>query len=448
MNRSICNFIINKLVTSNIYDYKSRTYNIIYLALLTYLPILFSNCSHYQILTWVDKSTNTIYTKPVVISEKDKIPCTNFNTKNEAIIRLWNTIKIPNIAEIKDFNTDLLKCININYQTHKLLFIELKKCGIEVKYVILDFEAGFTNWHFENFCKSQNISRDSLINFIIKINANLGYNRVELTNIFGINKNSNDYLEYNSKMIEIINSYINKSVYKALVEEYPNASLSNYNSYYVIKDQNVPDLNGNREELYPVNNIIGNIQTREFYGRLGNIIYKKELLKDYNLINNDISAFIYEIMKLNFTIKSGYQFNAWIAPKSWNKSQLYNSDYYNELIYHLILNNIQLLYWNYYSNQNDEYILAALVKNAINTIKKSHIDKSKYLFDPDLKDVFILSKNPSKNIYRFTALGNLKIISLNPFKCVINSKPISLPEFKVLNSSDKTSVGLWLTRVQ
>ncbi|MCB9321713.1 MAG: hypothetical protein H6570_20705 [Lewinellaceae bacterium] len=252
----------------------------------------------------MDKSTNTIYTKPVVISEKDKIPCTNFNTKNEAIIRLWNTIKIPNIAEIKDFNTDLLKCININYQTHKLLFIELKKCGIEVKYVILDFEAGFTNWHFENFCKSQNISRDSLINFIIKINANLGYNRVELTNIFGINKNSNDYLEYNSKMIEIINSYINKSVYKALVEEYPNASLSNYNSYYVIKDQNVPDLNGNREELYPVNNIIGNIQTREFYGRLGNIIYKKELLKDYNLINNDISAFIYEIMKLNFTIKS------------------------------------------------------------------------------------------------------------------------------------------------
>ncbi|MCZ2100760.1 MAG: hypothetical protein LC107_04385 [Chitinophagales bacterium] len=425
------------------------------------------NLQSTKIFTWSNKPSNNLYISPVLISFfeqnklNDNIEKIKQMPENFRAIRLWHTVESfirnkPSDKIYLHWDYALEEC----KKYHDNLFKELYKNKVNLDYVILDMEDNFSNWSIETQLKSRNIEiRNNEEVYKNIVNAT-GENTIPILKVLNRVSYPQSYLEHNANAKIYINNFLNESVLKPLKKYYPNALMSNYDSFIINSNCSFPEINGHKTYLFPVNTFVGTNQSSQFYGRLGQVATTNKPSDSHNFSKTPYNAFLYEFYKLkSIQFNDKNNIHAWIAPKSWTESKestmLYNSEYYDEIINHLLVSKAQLLFWDSKSINSDYEILLRSLNNFEYVKSKSSkvesIDSANCNIDWNANYVISTNHLPY-NLYRLTYRNdnnsNIQILNKRPLKIKIEDLIISLNDYELLNTKESyNNFGCWISKI-
>lgn len=430
----------------------------------------------------VNSSLNNIIT-PLELSLRDtinigkKIKEINKLPKGHRVIRLWDSYQLltRNQKDKKRVNVkgkDVLmpsiwwdKGLIICRKFHEKVFRIFKENEVELDMVILDAEDNFSNWVLDSYNK-HSLKENKVDIYDIqmkderysKLKKKLSFSNIDVVKQRSHTKKP--YLEWNALMNERKIEYLNKAIYEPIKSYYPDIKFSNYGAYYYNKETGVPEVNGHKEYLYGTGGHVGTHQCREFYGRLGQIATTNKPDNAQQFNPTPYNAFIYEVYKFHSMKEaSSVPIHAWLSNKSFKEptTYLHQSDYYQEMIYHLLCKGVdQLLYWNAHRNAKDDVLLSKIMKHydqiALLDTSKTRVG-SDVKFECNWNANYIISRmNANPKVYRFTprinedvSLENI-ITNRSPATFLINGVKIELVEFKILDKSSLSSKGVWLEK--
>ena len=343
---------------------------------------------------------------------------------------------------------------------HNTIFSYLSNRNIEIDFLIIDMEVYYSNWTINSIGGNDSylpvyyreLKRNGLINIII--DADKIINRSEYPD---------EYLQWNKIAKELSINYLNQGIYNVFKKYYPNAECSNY-AVYLNKDTlPVPEINGHKDYKFPINTVVGTHQSNSFYGRLGQIATTNKPDNANNFDTTAYCAFLYEYYKfVSMKTGSNVPVHPWIANRSFSEFQnnkrvtfLTNSDYYQEMIYHLLcLGTDIFLYWNSPANDSDATILNNIITDFDNL--QGNKTESNYSTSPvniDWNRKYVFSVNSKRNDWgRFTPrldpLDSIqsKILTTNPATFKIGNDTIVINNYYIPNRKSYSSKGIWLKR--
>jgi len=240
---------------------------------------------------------------------------------------------------------------------HEDLFRNLYELGAKLDLVVLDYENKIANFMF----KGVNVA-DYEDNYLTAIENDPRF--VDMVDDIGtsdltpmINYFGQDlYLKFNDYWLRKRSEYINTAIFDPLLSYFPNAKFHNYQDVLVTPMVPVPDLNGHR--IYCCGNTgaySGTHQTDTFYGWMGHITTTQVPEGATSFPFTPFNGLLYEAKKMKSIASSSIPFAGWIAYKSFietnpegvNYVSYSNNEYYDEMLFHLLLSGPDhLVYWN------------------------------------------------------------------------------------------------------
>ena len=340
-------------------------------------------------------------------------------------------------------------------------FTFYREAGGELDVFVLDFEQGFSYWHLLDLVEKnypcgldhyldaiQNDSRFSEIKDAVAIE--------DLKSIKLWFENE-DHLKWSAFTWAHLARYINSAIYQPLKEYYPNAELSNYGYYYQSSELDFPDIHGTNTHRYTDGIHVGTHQSREIYGWMN--LPSGTLLEGIEYSTTPFNAFRFALNKLRaMLLSSPVPVSPWVAYKGFSNSHLKDNDFYQELIFHMLLSGIDyLLYWNPAQqvdySKDDDLLLNQLI-DQVNAFISDR--KPSYMTDglvSWLDDIVITKTQFAQDIELWRVSANIginehindMIIQANPAKIKINGSVYEFDSMKVWDESDSLSdKGLWL----
>ena len=335
------------------------------------------------------------------------------------------------------------------------------EAGGKLDVFVLDFEQGFSYWHLLDLVEKnypcgldhyldaiQNDSRFS------QVKDAIGIDDLKSIKLWYENE---DHLKWSAFAWAHLAKYIDRAIYQPLRDYFPDAEFSNYGYYYQSTEFNFPDIYGTNKHRYTQGIHVGTHQSREIYGWMN--LPAGTVLEGIEYAVTPFNAFRFAVNKLRaMLLSSAVPVSPWVAYKGFSYSHLNNNDFYQELIFHILLSGIDyLLYWNPaqqadYSNDNDRLLNQLL--DQVNTLINDR--DLNYMTDELagwLDDIVITKAKLAKDIELWRVSANIgvnehidnMVVQANPAKLKINDSVYVFDSMKVLDQSESLSdKGLWL----
>ncbi|MCX6351630.1 MAG: hypothetical protein NTX03_07200 [Bacteroidetes bacterium] len=371
-----------------------------------------------------------------------------------------------------DAGVDSAFKINIDF------FKKYDSIGGKADVMLMDDEEGFSNWALDSKA-NELYGGDENIYYLLEyyqsimsdprykgIRRQLSFDEIEKAHWY---LRGNEYLEWNALMKEREAAYFSKAIYSPAKSFYPNIKASNYRHYHTNHKFPVPGFHGNKEYLFRNGSQVGTHQSRDFYGYLGEITKSNMPVGASSFKANSFSALIFEVNKIrSMVLSSSTPVHAWVAYSSYkdkNLCYLNKSNYYQEMIFHLLLNGTDALcFFNPIVDADGK----AATKEDNNTLSKCLQEYDELNLFKDLKpDVltdsnlinweahFIISSmsNDSISLFRFTPKlkrGSKleKIIIMDyPATFKVDGYTVSIPNGRIYYPTKPASrAGVWVIR--
>lgn len=224
-------------------------------------------------------------------------------------------------------------------------FSAYKAAGGKLDVLILDYEAGISNWQLSNESAAA-IQNDPRTAALLK---SLG-----ITSMADVmNVQTHEFVKWNDAMSDLMNKALNTAIFDVAKKYFPDVRSSNYDSYAMTKENLVPELNGN---LMTPPSHAGTTNAPVLYGQMGNLS-SAQLVDGQAYGNSKLAVLRWQVNLLrSINLSSADGATPWISYESYTGSQLKNSAYYDELIYQLAMSGAkEFLVWNpkpYQGGQN------------------------------------------------------------------------------------------------
>ncbi len=236
-------------------------------------------------------------------------------------------------------------------QRFERFFKAYSDAGGELDVFVLDFEQGFSYWHLRELAENSYAScgLDAYLDAIQNDKRfshwreRLGFDDLKTLNQWYENDN---HLKWSALVWEHLAAYIEQAVYQPMKKYFPQADFSNYGYYYQQSELNFPDIHGYYRHKYTDGIHVGTHQSREIYGWVDLPTQIKLADRPYPV--TPYNAFRFAVNKLRaMLVSSEVPISPWVAYKGFSNGHLHNNDYYQELIFHILLSGVDyLLYWN------------------------------------------------------------------------------------------------------
>jgi len=240
------------------------------------------------------------------------------------------------------------------------IFQKYAAAGGKADYIVLDSEYFLNNWALQVHSDVYSLSAIQSDPRFQKLVPQLGFSNLStINNTTG----SNNYYIWNNLMKVRTAKYIDEAVYNVVKNYFPNVrgvdyKYCNYNQNYQMIEKN-----GHNMDYYGNGAVVGTDQNWNLYGEFGSVRNKK--LDGVNLYTNTpFNSFRLEVNKMRaMKLASNNPVSPWIGAYSYgssNYSPISRTDYYKEMVMHVLLTGPKLLlYFNApsYSSTGDNQIL-------------------------------------------------------------------------------------------
>lgn len=336
-----------------------------------------------------------------------------------------------------------------------------REAGGELDVFVVDFEQGFSYWHLLDLVeKNYPCGMD---HYLDAIQEDSRFSKVKdavaLEDLKSIQLwfKNDDHLKWSAFVWTHLAKYIDSAIYQPLRDYYPNADFSNYGYYYQSSEFDLPDIHGSNTHRYTNGIHVGTHQSREIYGWMN--LPEGTLLEGIDYSATPFNAFRFALNKLRaMLLSSPVPVSPWVAYKGFSYSHLKDNDFYQELIFHMLLSGIDyLLYWNPaqqadYSKDDDRLLnqLMDQVNALVNNRKLSYMTEELVSW---LDDIVITKAKLAHEIELWRVSANIGIneqindmvIQADPLKIKINGSVYKFDSMKLLDEGDALSdKGLWL----
>ncbi len=346
-------------------------------------------------------------------------------------------------------------------QRFERFFKSYKEADGKLDVFVLDFEQGFSYWHLKDLAeKNYPCGLDAYLD-AIQNDARfsdwveqLGFSDLKTLNLWYENDN---HLKWSALLWQHLAGYIDEAVYQPMKKYFPNADFSNYGYYYQKSKLDFPDIHGYYRHRYTDGIHVGTHQSREIYGWADLPSQVKLTGKPYP--TTPYNAFRFALNKLRaMLLSSETPVSPWVAYKGFTNGYLYDNDYYQELILHILLSGIDyLLYWNPagqndFSPENDR-LLDQLIAQVNDLVDNREISYETAELANWLDDVLMTSVKfeDGTQLWRLTAKLGVDqkladfIISTDPVKLKIEELEYKFSNMQILEVENSLSdKGLWL----
>ncbi len=216
------------------------------------------------------------------------------------------------------------------------LFQQFNSLGGKVDMLVLDTEQELNNW---NISSTPQYSWSALQNDprMKNIFPQLGFTDLSTVQNWGPD---NHYLIWNNLMMQRTANYIDEAVYNNLKALYPNVKGCDYKYYNYSKQFPFYDQNGHDISYSGNGAVVGTNQTFALYGEFGGV----RQLKLNGQSTFDPSAyndFLFTVNQMrSMKLSSDNPVSPWIAARSkgsTNYVPFVNTDYYQEMLFHVLL---------------------------------------------------------------------------------------------------------------
>lgn len=240
-------------------------------------------------------------------------------------------------------------------------FREYRDIGGQIDFFVLDAEYFPVNWAFGS--DITNVTQQAQWAAIQNdprfgpVAQQLGFSDLSLVHNYWLHPH---YLSWNQFAMRQVADAINRAVFEPMRRYFPDVKMSNWEGFYQTQEYAIPDYNShNISYCHPglycgPGSHVGTHQARVFYGELGQI----------SLVWNPGGGGLYEATPFNAFRYNANQMRAsvlssdvpvqpWFSPKSYyphltQNIGFSNSDYYQELLFHVALSGAnEFLYWNH-----------------------------------------------------------------------------------------------------
>ena len=229
-------------------------------------------------------------------------------------------------------------------------FEEYVRQGGVLDMFVLDYEVGMSNWGLggdsNRYEAIENDPRYPAIRFELEASGFPSNASIHTVRQY---RSGDHYLIWNEVMGRRKAAYINEAIYSVVTQHFPHARMSNYGHVYHSTDYPVHDYNGHRDYAYGAGSHVGTHQAFAFYGGLGQLMYEK-LDGERYYWRRRFNAMRYALNKgRSMYLSSDIPFLAWVSHINYSGSIFRNTDYYQELVFHLLAGGADdLLLWNSY----------------------------------------------------------------------------------------------------
>ncbi len=217
--------------------------------------------------------------------------------------------------------------------------------GGRLDLLILDYEKTLSNWSMSKG-RLRAIAADGRA---AELKRRLGFD--DLTRVLEFSR-SPHYLTWNATMHAMISEAVDRAVFDPVAKIFPRAISSNYGAFTLTRENVVPERNGHRQHYLTH---CGTHGSGSFYGDIGQLAAVK--LDGSRRYGRDPFAVVRWQVNMMRAIRrsSEVPFMAWVSNKRYERSELRDNAYYEELIYHLALSGAEVfLYWNPYPRKNTD----------------------------------------------------------------------------------------------
>lgn len=344
--------------------------------------------------------------------------------------------------------------------------------GGDLDYWILDTETLLSNWaigsnlndpgQLARWRAIQNDPRNvTLFNELRSIGPFQGEDLIGT--VYNWSKGGDNYLIWNALMQKRTADYYNQATYDKVRQYYPEVKSSNYGFNHWSQDYHVPEMNGHRQYLYTSGSHAGTHQTEEgMYGELGQITNPNRLIPGFTYEKTPFNAFRYEVNRMrSMQLSSSIEVQPWVSWKGWNKSSIYDNDYYEELMIHLAMSDPDvILFWNPYtagetppSNDANDTLLSNILLETDQFIGYENRDPITYNFEQYSDEEWWMSdyvlsgmKAADKKIWRFTpdiSTPYTLLAQENPVIIETQLYRITFPEGSI-EPNNVSTIGYWI----
>lgn len=365
-----------------------------------------------------------------------------------------------------------VEAVKIKYNN---FLIQYSQGGGKLDYWILDTETLLSNWAIgSNLTDSKQLERWRAIQNDPRNTTLFEELRAEgpfvgedlIGTVYNWSKGGDNYLIWNSYMLKKTADYYNQATYNKIKEYYPNVKISDYGFRHWNTGYPVPEANGHKQYKYGFGAHVGTYQTADgLYGELGQITNPNRIIPGFTYVKTPFNAFRYELNRLrSMQLSSSIEIQPWVTYKGWNKSSIYNNDYYEELIIQLSLTNPEnFLFWNPHTNSgetpasneaNDTLFSNALLeadqfigyanKQQITENYETFTNETWWMSDYVLSGIYAADKK----VWRFTpdinfiyTIENLE----NPVIFKTQEYRITIPQGQI-KENDISSIGYWVVQ--
>lgn len=415
-----------------------------------------------------------------------KIPYELFNVEGVKVAAKKTALELEAMPEGK-------RCLDLNYITRKItqesenylwwdkgtekiakmmdeFFKELKANGGQLDYVIDDFEYGMSMWAIPEKAQTlpQIIADPRYEKEIRPLLVEAGFEfypvskgKTELEYLARFTQ-SNAYNVWNGVMRERVKAYYNKAITEPLHKYYPDVKSSNYAMVAATGEEKVVyDLNGHKIYQGGASSTVGGTHSSpELYGRMNQLCQKGRGPAGYPyevFQNNPYNSALFALVCTSDAVigTDGGKIMPWVGFKGWEESGYSNTDYYDEVVYHLgLLNPDPFLLFNMNGKSGDEEYFNNLLEelnSIVGTGRRKTLLNDQYKWDQ--RYILTGMELEDKNIWRITPDLYTPGITMENFICdkknmifQIGNQVIDFPEgSKFLETESDLKYGYWVT---
>ena len=351
---------------------------------------------------------------------------------------------------------------------HEAIFRKIRNAGAHIDLIVTDIEPGMSNWALK--MQQAAVKKESSeADVYMAMETDVRFDAIKRELVIEDNagdwlKNKNNAMKWNYYMEQRKAKYINRAIFEPARQFYPDVEMCNYRSFHWSRQFPVPDLHGHPVYLYGNGAHVGTAQSIDLYGRLGQISTVQLPQGVTAFPKTPFNAMKYELNKVRATAySSDAPLYPWIYYKSYDGANtcLNNSEYYEEMLYHILMYGIQtFLYLNQSPDKPasardnrivDECVtrFKALVGNGI--FQPVAVSERK-LLDWNagyvLSSVIIDGRTISRITLNIPDGDDVKnhIVSHNPLVLKIGNSRVDLPGYSVGSIAQTGTKGLWVEK--
>jgi len=351
--------------------------------------------------------------------------------------------------------------VEVVRQRFDKFFKSYKEIGGALDVFVLDFEQGFSYWHLKHLAdKNYPCGLDAYLD-AIQNDARFSnwQNQLEFDDLKTLNQwyKNDDHLKWSALVWKHLANYIDIAVYQPMKKYFPNADFSNYGYYYQKSEMDFPTIHGYYRHRYTDGIHVGTHQSREIYGWVNLPSQVRLANKEYP--TTPYNAFRFALNKNRaMLLSSQTPVSPWVAYKGFSNGHLYDNDYYQELIFHMLLSgNDYLLYWNPIDQKDfssvDDKLLDQLIGQVNELIQGRRINFEMTELANWLDDVLLtkVEFDDGEKLWRLTAdlAGDKKlsefIVNTDPARIELEGLEFEFSGMRILSLDNPLSdKGMWL----